>query len=181
VVGHSISGAGLRTIAVKSPSSGDKFVSLAASGLSERTPCPDRPRPVPLCTDADARSLCALQAASARVLAVRAPLPAICRSVAFDTDGMVRGPAPPDALQAQRSAGVHSPANPPTTRADLKVPRLGMFAPPPVERKLPWSWSLRPAAPAGLDERFPRLLQWCSDGIDKCAEQHPGRPPPAVP
>jgi hypothetical protein len=181
LVGHSSSGAGLRTIAGTDPRSGEKFVSLAAAGLSARITSPDRPSPVPLLTNADARSVCALPAASARLLAVREPLPAIGLSVACDTDGMVRGPAPPDALQAQRSAGVHSPANPPPTRADLKVPRLGMFAPPPVERKRPWSWSLRPAAPAGWDARVPRLLQGCSDGIAKCAEQPPGRPPPAGP
>ncbi len=38
----------------------------------------------------------------------------------------------------QLSAGVSTPANPPTNWADIKVPRLGIFAPPTAESKLPW-------------------------------------------
>jgi pimeloyl-ACP methyl ester carboxylesterase len=86
----------------------------------------------------------------------------------------------PDAIQAQLSAGVSIPANPPTTWVDIKVPRLGIFAPPTVESKLPFYWYLSPADQAVFDERFPRLLRWYSDVIDKFAEQHPESPPPEV-
>ena len=179
-VGHSISGAELSKIAVKYPSYVDKLVYLDASDLSERNTFPDIPSPFPLITDADGRSLFALQAAYARLLAVREPIPAICLSFAFDKDGMVTGTSTPDAIQAQLSADVSLPAHPPTTWAEIKVPRLGIFAPPTVESKLPWYWYLSPADQAVFDERFPRLLQWFSDVIDTFAEQHPGSPPPDV-
>ena len=45
------------------------------------------------------------------------------------------------------------------------MPRLGIFAPPTVESKLPFYWYLSPADQAVFDERFPRLLQWFSDVI----------------
>ena len=179
-VGHSIAGAELSTIAVKYPSYVDKLVYLDASDLSERITFPDIPSPFPLFTDADGRSLFALQAAYARLLAVREPIPTICLSFAFDKDGMVTGTSTPDSIQAQLSAGVNIPANPPTNWADIKVPRLGIFAPPTVESKLPFYWYLSPADQAVFDERFPRLLQWFSDVIDKFAEKHPGPPPPEV-
>ena len=180
LVGHSISGAELSKIAVKYPSYVDKLVYLDAADLSERNTFPDIPSPFPLITDADARSLFAFQAAYARLLAVREPIPAICLSFAFDNDGMVTGTSTPDSIQAQLSAGVNIPANPPTTWADIKVPRLGIFAPPTVESKLPFYWYLSPADQAVFDERFPSLLQWYSDVIDQFAEKHPGSPPPEV-
>jgi non-heme chloroperoxidase len=179
-VGHSIAGAELSKIAVKYPSYVDKLVYLDASDLSERNTFPDIPSPFPLITDADARSLFAFQAAYARLLAVREPIPAICLSFEFDKDGMITGTSTPDAIQAQLSAGVSNPANPPTNWADIKVPRLGIFAPPTVESKLPFYWYLSPADQAVFDERFPRLLQWYSDVIDKFEEKHPGPPPPEV-
>ena len=114
------------------------------------------------------------------MLAVREPIPTICLSFEFDKDGMVTGTSTPDSIMAQLSAGVNIPANPPTNWADIKVPRLGIFAPPTVESKLPWYWYLSPADQAVFDERFPRLLQWFSDVIDKFAEKHPGSPPPEV-
>jgi hypothetical protein len=122
----------------------------------------------------------AFQAAYARLLGVREPIPAICLSFEFDKDGMVTGTSTPDAIQAQLSAGVEIPANPPTNWVDIKVPRLGIFAPPTVEGKLPFYWYLSPADQAVFDERFPRLLQWYSDVIDKFAEKHPGNPSPEV-
>ena len=179
-VGHSIAGAELSKIAVKYPSYVDKLVYLDASDLSERNTFPDIPSPFPLFTDADGRSLFALQAAYARLLAVREPIPAICLSFAFDKDGMVTGTSTPESIIAQLSAGVNIPANPPTNWADIKVPRLGIFAPPTVESKLPFYWYLSPADQAVFDERFPRLLQWFNDVIDKFEEKHPGNPPPEV-
>ena len=179
-VGHSISGAELSKIAVKYPSYVDKLIYLDASDLSERNTFPDIPSPFPLFTDADARSLFSLQAAYARLLAVREPIPAICLSFKFDKNGMATGTSTPESIQAKLSAGVNIPANPPTNWADIKVPRLGIFAPPTVDSKLPWYWYLSPADQAVFDARFPRLLQWFSDVIDKFAEEHPGNPTPKV-
>lgn len=179
-VGHSIAGAELSRIAVKYPSYVDKLVYLDASDLSERNTFPDIPSPFSLFTDADARSLFALQAAYARLLAVREPIPAICLSFKFDKNGMVTGTSTPDSIQAKLSAGVNIPANPPTNWADIKVPRLGIFAPPTVESKLPWYWYLSPPDQAVFDARFPRVLQWFTDVIDKFSEKHPENPTPKV-
>jgi pimeloyl-ACP methyl ester carboxylesterase len=179
-VGHSIAGAELSKIAVKYPSYVDKLVYLDASDLSERNTFPDVPSPFDLITDADARSIFTFQAAYARLLGVREPIMPICLSFAFDKDGMVTGTSTPDSIIAQLAAGVNIPANPPTNWADIKVPRLGIFAPPTAEGKLPWYSYLSPADQAVFDERFPRLLQWYSDVIDKFAEKHPGLPPPEV-
>ena len=177
-VGHSIAGAELSKIAVKYPSYVDKLVYLDASDLSERNTFPDIPSPFSLFTDADARSLFSLQAAYARLLAVREPIPAICLSFKFDKDGMVTGTSTPESIQAKLSAGVNMPANPPTNWADIKVPRLGIFAPPTVESKLPWYWYLRPADQAVFDARFPRLLQWFSAVIDRFSEKPSRKPHP---
>ena len=109
-VGHSIAGAELSKIGAKYPSYVDKLVYLDASDLSERNTFPDIPGPFDLFTDADGRSLFALQAAYARLLAVREPIPAICLSFAFDKDGMVTGTSTPESIIAQLSAGVNIPA-----------------------------------------------------------------------
>jgi non-heme chloroperoxidase len=180
-VGHSIAGSELSKIAVTYPRYFDKLVYLDASDLSERfNTFPEIPGPFPLFTDADAKSLFTFQAAYARLLGVREPIPATCLSYAFDKDGMVTGTSTPDSIQAKLSAGVNIPANPPKNWADIKVPRLGIFAPPTVESKLPWYWYLSPADQTVFDERFPRLLQWFSDVIDKFEEKHPGNPTPKV-
>jgi pimeloyl-ACP methyl ester carboxylesterase len=180
IVGHSIAGAELSKIAVKYPSYVDKLVYLDASDLSERNTFPDIPSPFPLFTDADARSIFALQAAYARLLAVREPIPAICLSFKFDKNGLVTGTSTPGSIQAKLSAGVSIPANPPTNWADIKVPRLGIFAPPTAESKLPWYWYLSTSDQAVFDARFPRLLQWFNDVIDKFSEGHAGTPAPKV-
>jgi pimeloyl-ACP methyl ester carboxylesterase len=179
-VGHSISGSELSRIAVKYPNYVDKLVYLDASDLAERNTFPDVPSPFPLFADADARSLFAFQAAYARLLAVREPIPATCLAFEFNQHGMVTGTSTPEPIIAQLSAGVSIPANPPTNWADIKVPRLGIFAPPTLSSKLPWYWYLSAADQAVFDERFPRLIQWYRDVIGKFAEEHPGSPTPRV-
>jgi pimeloyl-ACP methyl ester carboxylesterase len=179
-VGHSIAGSELSKIAVKYPSYVDKIVYLDASDLSERNTFPEIPLLFPLFTDADAKSLFALQAAYARFAGIREPIPAICLSFEFDKAGMVTGTSTPESIVAQLAAGGNIPANPPTNWADIKAPRLGIVAPPTIESKLPWYWYLSPADQAVFDERFPRVVQWYSDVIDKFAEKHPGNPTPIV-
>ena len=179
-VGHSIAGSELSKIAVKYRSYVEKLVYLDASDLAERNTFPDVPSPFSLFTDADARSLFAFQAAYARLLAVREPIPATCLAFEFNKRGMVTGTSTPEPIAAQLSAGVSIPANPPTDWADIKVPRLGIFAPPTLSSKLPWYWYLSAADQAVFNERFPRLIEWYSDVISKFAEQHPGNPTPRV-
>jgi len=179
-VGHSIAGAELSKIGAKYQSYVDKLVYLDASDLSERNTFPDIPAPFPLITDTDAKSLFSFQAAYARLLAVREPIPAVCLSFDLDASGMVIGTTTPDSIVAKLSAGVSIPANPPTNWAAIDAPRLGIFAPPTAEGKLPWYSYLSPADQAVFDERFPRLVQWFGDVIDKFAEKHPGTPTPEV-
>ena len=179
-VGHSVSGSELSKIGARYSSYVDKLVYLDASDLSERNTFPDIPSPYPLFTDADARSLFTFQASYARLLAVREPIPAICLSFEFNEHGMVTGTSTPESIRAQLSAGVSMPATPPTNWADIKVPRLGIFAPLALKSKLPWYWYLSPADRAVFDKRFPRLIQWYSDVIGKFGEKHPGSPTPRV-
>jgi non-heme chloroperoxidase len=179
-VGHSIAGSELSKIGATYPNYVDKLVYLDAVDLSERNTFPDIPSPFSLFTDAANRSIFDLQAAYARLLAVREPAPAICLSFAFDQDGTVTDTSTPASIQEQLSAGVNLPNIPPTNWADIKVPRLGIFAPFTVESKLPFYWYLGPADQAIFDERFPRLIQWQTDVIAKFAEQHAGSPTPKV-
>jgi non-heme chloroperoxidase len=179
-VGHSIAGSELSKIGAKYPNYVDRLVYLDAVDLSERNTFPDIPSPFSLFTDAVTKSLFDLQAAYARLLAVREPVPAICLSFTFDQDGMVTGTSTPASIKEQFSAGVNVPNIPPTNWADIKVPRLGIFAPFTVENKLPFYWYLGPADQAVFDERFPRLVQWNTDVIAKFAEEHAGSPTPKV-
>jgi pimeloyl-ACP methyl ester carboxylesterase len=180
-VGHSIAGSELSKIAVKYPNYVDKLVYLDASDLSERfNRFPEVPGPFTLFTDADAKSLFTLQAAYARLLATREPIPATCLSYAFDKDGRVTGTSTPESIETELAAGVRDPANPPTNWANIKQPRLGIFAPPTVESKLPWYSYLSPTDQALFDERFSFYLQWFSNVISLFGEEHPGSPTPIV-
>jgi pimeloyl-ACP methyl ester carboxylesterase len=179
-VGHSIAGSELSKIAVKYPSYVDKLVYLDASDLSERFSIPEVPDVFHLFTDADGKSLFTLQAAYARLLGTREPIPATCLSFAFDKDGRVTGTSTPKSIETQLAAGVRAPTNPPTDWADIKVPRLGIVAPPTAESKLPYYPYLNPADQALFDENFPFLLQWYSDVIGLFGEKHPGSPTPVV-
>ena len=179
-VGHSIAGSELSKIAVTYPSYVDKLLYLDASDLSERNTFPEIPDVFHLFTDADAKSLFTFQAADARLLGVREPIPATCLSFAFDKDGRVTGTSTPESIETQLAAGVRAPANPPTDWAEIKQPRLGIVAPPTAESKLPYYPYLSPADQALFDERFPFLLQWYSEVIGLFAEKHPGSPTPVV-
>ena len=179
-VGHSIAGSELSKIAVKYPSYVDKLVYLDASDLSERFAIPEVPDAFHLFTDSDGKSIFTLQAAYARLLGVREPIPATCLSYAFDKDGRVTGTSTPESIQTQLAAGVRAPANPPTDWANIKQPRLGIVAPPTTESKLPWYRYLSPADQALFDENFPFLLQWYTDVINKFGKEHPGSPTPVV-
>ena len=179
-VGHSIAGSELTKIATRYANYVDKLVYLDASDLSERWTFPDIPPPFSLITQADARSLFTFQAASARLLGVREPIPATCPSYAFHEGGIVTGTSTPDAIPEQLSTGAKGPANPPTNWADIKAPRLGIFAPPTLASKLPFYPYLNPADRAVFDERFPRLVQRYSDVIREFGEEHPGSTKPKV-
>lgn len=179
-VGHSIAGAELSEIAIKYGSYVDKLVYLDASDLSERNTFPDYPPPFSLITDADTSSLFTFQASQARLFAVREPIPATCLLLAFNEHGKVTENSTPESIPKAILAGVSAPAKPPTNWANIKAPRLGIFAPPTVESKVPWYPYYSPADRIVFDQRFPRLIQWFSDVIGKFGEEHPGSPKPKV-
>jgi pimeloyl-ACP methyl ester carboxylesterase len=169
----------LTEIAIKYPSYVDKLVYLDASDLSERFTFPEVPYPFDLFTEADSKSIFTFQAAYARLVGVREPIPAICLS--YDAkDGRVTGLSTPASVRDQLAAGVRAPANPPTNWANVKEPRLGIFAPPTAASKLPWYSYLSPAKQAEFDERFSRLVQWYSDVISKFGKENRGSPTPVV-
>jgi non-heme chloroperoxidase len=178
-VGHSISGSELSKIAVKYPSYVDKLVYLDALDRSKALTFPQLPSP-PEPTDKDTKSLFSLQAAEARTGGVREPIPADCLLVEFDRDGRVTRETTPDSIRTQVLVAASLPATPPTNWADIKQPRLGIFAPPTVESKLPYYPYLSPADQALFDERFPRYLQSINGVIGLFREQHPGSPTPVV-
>jgi non-heme chloroperoxidase len=177
-VGHSIAGSELSKIAVKYPSYVDKLVYLDAVDRSEAFTFPQLPLPV--FTDADFKSLFTYQAAFARQTGFREPIPAVCLTFEFDEDGMVTGSSTPDSINTQALYAASLPATPPTNWANIKQPRLGVFAPPTAESKYPYYSYLSPADQALFDERFPRYLQWISDVIGLFGEQHPESPTPVV-
>lgn len=179
LVGHSIAGSELTKIAVKYPSYVDKLVYLDALDRSKALTFPQLPSP-PEPTDVDTKSIFSVQAFGVRMLAARGPIPADCLLVEFDKDGRVTGATTPDFISNQVLEGASLPAIPPTNWADIKQPRLGIFAPPTVETKLPYYPYLSPADQATFDQRFPAYLQWLSDVDDLFAEQHPGSPTPVV-
>jgi pimeloyl-ACP methyl ester carboxylesterase len=179
-VGHSVAGAELSELGSKYANRVDKLVYLDATDLAERNTFPDVPGAFGLFTDADGASIFGLQAAYARLLAVREPIPAICLSFQFDQGGKVLGTTTSEAIQAALLAGVSLPAKQPTNWEDVKVPRLGIFAPPTAESKLPWYPYLTASDQAVFDERFPRLVQWFTDEIDRFSKPQSGSPTPVV-
>lgn len=179
-VGHSIAGSELSKIAVEYSRYVDKLVYLDATDLSKRASFPDIPSPFSSFTNADSKSLFNLQAAYARLLATREPIPATCLSFEFSKDGLVKGTSKPASIAKKLSQGVLAPANPPTNWADFTEPRLGIFALPTAESKLPYYWYLSSADQALFDERFPFYLKWFRDTLGLFRENHPGTPPPTV-
>jgi hypothetical protein len=168
----------LSQIAVKYPSYVDKLVYLDAYDISERLTFPEIP--FPKYTVADLKSLFTYEAAIARQTGSREPIPAVCLTFEFDEDGMITASSTPESIPAKLLEGASLPAHPPTNWADIKQPRLGIFAPYTLEAKLPWYPYLSPTDQAIFDERFPRLVQWFSDVISLFGEEHPGSPTPVV-
>ena len=173
-----LAGSELSQIAVKNPSYVDKLVYLDAYDISERLTFPNIPYPT--FTDADFSSLFTYQAAFARQLGDREPIPDVCLNFEFDKDGMITRASTPESITKQLLDGAILPAHPPTNWADIKQPRLGIFALYTLEAKLPWYPYLSPTDQAIFDERFPRLVQWYSDVVGLFGEEHPGSLTPVV-
>ena len=129
-VGHSLAGSELSRLGGNYKDRVDKLVYLDASDLAERFK-PSRLEPPgaqPLFTPATLKSLEDYQAASARIMAIREPNPAVCFNLKFNAKGEIVNSTSPDWITEKLQAGVRGSANPPTNWAAVKAPRLGIFA-----------------------------------------------------
>lgn len=163
-VGHSIAGSELSQLGEVYNHRVEQLVYLDAV---DRAEAPSQP-PLPVFTDADAKSLWAFQAASARLLALRIPDPALCLQVIFDANGVLVGNTTPDWVRAKLFEGAS--ANPPVTWARIKAPRLGIFALFTLEARQPYYWYLTADEQAAFDAAWPSNVAWHEETIGKFAE-----------
>jgi pimeloyl-ACP methyl ester carboxylesterase len=173
LVGHSVSGSELSTLAATHPERVDKLVYLDAIDLSTRHEIPGPPAFLDLFSDADTRSLWTYEAANARYQGVREYEPALCPGLQFN-DKDISGTTP-DAVPAAINAGVA--ANPPTDWSKIAAPRLGIFAQPTEEGKQPWYTYLSPSDQALFDEQYPAYVDWYKARV---REFTGGNPVPAL-
>jgi pimeloyl-ACP methyl ester carboxylesterase len=175
LVGHSVAGSELSALAATHPERVDKLVYLDANDLSERNEVPGPPAFFGLITEADTQSLWTYQAATARLEDVREYDPAACPGIQFDEQGALVGSTIPDAVPAAILAGVA--AIPPVNWSHIVAPRLGVFAQPTLEGKLPWYTYLSPADQALFDEQYPAYVEWYKKTTHMFTR---GNPVPAV-
>jgi pimeloyl-ACP methyl ester carboxylesterase len=164
-VGHSAAGAELSKLGQSYKRRVDKLVYLDAADLSERFLPSRREPPGPDYTEADLKSLWAYQAATARLQALRAPVPALCHGVRFDANGAIVDSATPDWITDKINAGVR--ATPPTNWASITAPRLGIFALFTVEARQAWYWYLSPAKKVEFDDAWGPIIAWHQRTIRK--------------
>jgi non-heme chloroperoxidase len=164
-VGHSLAGSELSQLGEVYNHRVEQLVYLDAP---DRAEVPSREPPPPPFTDVDAKSLWAFQAASARLLALRIPDPALCLQVIFDANGALVGNTTPDWVSAKLREGAS--ANPPVNWARIKAPRLGIFALPTLEARQPWYWYLTADDQAAFDAAWPPMVDWFQETVGKFAE-----------
>jgi non-heme chloroperoxidase len=169
-VGHSLAGSELSQLGEVYNHRVEQLVYLDAP---DRAEVPSREPPPPPFTDADLKSLWAFQAASARLQALREPDPAVCLRMKFDTNGAIVDETTPDWVSAKLMAGVAGAVNPPTNRASIKAPRLGIFALYTLEARQAWYWYLTAADQAAFDEAWPPMVAWHEETIGKFADHNP--------
>lgn len=171
-VGHSLAGSELSELGLRFPSRVEKLVYLDAADLSERFR-PSRREPPgaqPLFTAVTLKSLWTYQAASARYMAIREPDQSVCLNVKFDAGGDIVDSTSPDWVSEKLLAGVVGSANPPVNWANIKAPRLGIYAPYTLADRQAWYWYLEPAEKVEFDEVWPDIANWYRRTIAKFAE-----------
>ena len=176
-VGHSLAGSELSKIGEVYKNRVDKLVYLDAADLAERF-FPSRLEPPgfdSLFTSDTLKSLWAYQAASARIVALRKPDPAVCKGVQFDANGAIIGSTTPDWVSTKLLEGVAASANPPVNWANIGAPRLGIFALFTIEARQAWYWYLTSAEQAEFDRAWPPIVAWHRDTIRKFAHKNPIR------
>jgi pimeloyl-ACP methyl ester carboxylesterase len=178
-VGHSVAGSELSEIALKHKAYVDKLVYLDALELSDRFQLPDLP-PIPYKQGRDERSLQVFQAAQARLENTLEPPQAACFGMTFDAKGALTDTSTPKWVAEKILAGVKAPVNLPIDWAKVEVPRLGMFARPSVEARLPFYWYLTPAEQKQFDANWPGIVQWYADTTKRFQQPQAGKPAPVV-
>jgi non-heme chloroperoxidase len=171
LVGHSVAGSELSALARAHPERVDKLVYLDAVDLSARGEVPGPPAYLDLFTDADTKSLWTYEAASARYAGVREYEPAVCLGIQFDNAGVPVTSTTPEAIPAAIQAGVA--AIPPVNWSRIAAPRLGVFAQPTLEGKLPWFDYLTPANQALFDEQYPAYVDWWTTTTRRFTRSNP--------
>jgi non-heme chloroperoxidase len=176
IVGHSVAGSELSTLAVKYADRVEKLVYLDSYDLSKRFQLPDIPPPP--YTTADNRSLQILLAANERLEDILRPAQATCPALQFDENGMITGGTTPAWVSPAVLLGVRT--NPPTDWTKVAAPRLGIFDQPSVEGRLPYYWYLSAEDQKTFDQNWPGIIQWYTDTTNEFAAQQPGKPKPIV-
>ena len=170
--GHSLAGSELSRLGADYKERVDKLVYLDASDLAERFK-PSRTEPPgaqPLFTPATLKSLEDYQAASARIMAIREPNPAVCLNLVFNAKGEIVDSTSPDWITEKLQAGVRASANPPTNWAAVKAPRLGIFATFTLEARQAWYWYLSPAKQKEFDAAWGPIAVWSKQVVAKFAD-----------
>lgn len=157
-VGHSIAGSELSKLGQAYRERVAKLVYLDAADLSERFLPSRREPPLPVYTEADLKSLWAFQAATARLQAIRTPDPSVCLRLKFDANGAIVDSTTPDWIREKIAEGVA--ATSPTNWANIKAPRLGIFALFTRQARQAWYWYLSPAKRVEFDLAWGPIVDW---------------------
>ena len=175
LVGHSVAGSELSALAAMHPERVDKMVYLDAQDLSTRNEVTGPPSFLDLYTEADIKTLWTYQAANARYQGVREYDPAVCPGLRFNDEGLPVDSSTPPAVPMAILAGVA--ATPPVNWPSIAAPRLGVFAQPTIEGKLPWYTYLSSADQVLFDEQYPAYVRWYKARVNLFTQ---GNPVPAV-
>jgi pimeloyl-ACP methyl ester carboxylesterase len=175
-VGHSLAGSELSALGLNYKSYVEKLVYLDAYDLSKRFDRPEIP-PVPF-KDSDGRSVQTWHAAVMRLDNNVEPPPAFCWGLFFDPKGAATGSSTPDWVGPQIFGSIKK--NPEVNWADIDAPRLGIFAQPSVDGRLPYYWYLSPVDQKTFDANWPGIVKWYADTTERFAQANAGKPTPIV-
>jgi non-heme chloroperoxidase len=175
-IGHSVAGSELSKIGEAYKDRVDKLVYLDAADLAERF-LPSRLEPpgvASLFTSDTLKSLWDYLAATARIVALREPAPAVCIGFQFDANGRITGSTKPEWVDKKILDGVAGSVNPPVNWGDIDAPRLGIFAIYTLKARQAWYWYLNAADQELFDEAWPSIVAWHKATIDKFAAGNRG-------
>jgi non-heme chloroperoxidase len=160
-VGHSVAGTEMNEIAAAYPDRVQKLVFLDALDLgSNGWAALPQPPPPPAETEAELDSVQRLAAAEVRRYGHRKPLAAVCHSVRRDPSGRVVGALTPPEVSQKIVQGIR-----PADYGRIQAPVLGIFNAIKPSERLPYYWSLDPAAQQEFARRIEPLASWMTGAI----------------